>query len=486
MGMNSPNQMIFGSSEIFELPQPNLITPESDVHSKNPSMVIDDNNNIHVVWAEKITFGNQIYYKKWSAITQTWGLPQNISTSSDNWLDNPRIAIDSSYKVHIVWEDSTDYDHAGGDYDIFYNTQILRGWGDTVVVSDVSTSNSRNPSIAIDSGDNIYICWEDLTVIDKNGADSDIIYKYYDYTARSWSSSQVVSKESTAESQKPDLAIDSDDNISFVWYDVDGSTLDIMYKKGYTAHHTWDDAIVVSTDSTSSSFNPVITIDIEDNIHIIWVDYTDYEDSESDSDIFYKKWSSSDQTWGITEVVSVEDPSTGSSSGGPCIAIDSELNVHVAWSDMSNLGIAGTDYDIFYRLRNATTDIWGNTEIISITSYEGSSYPDIGIDSEDYFHIIWTDYTDITGSGEEGDLFWLSGHPRSLTETVTETETEIETETQTDTETNVVNQTDLVTSIVEETTTVTDAKSELPVGAVPFLTALALITIIIRRSKNKS
>lgn len=55
---------------------------------------------------------------------------------------------------------------------------------------------------------------------------------------------------------------------------------------------------LVSTESTARSIRPAIVVDTNDNIHIVWDDLTNYGGSGSDSDIFYKRWNNSTQTWG--------------------------------------------------------------------------------------------------------------------------------------------------------------------------------------------
>jgi len=47
---------------------------------------------------------------------------------------------------------------------------------------------------------------------------------------------------------------------------------------------------VVSTESTAGSSNPSITVDGAGNVHVVWMDSTDYDNSGTDTDIFYKRW----------------------------------------------------------------------------------------------------------------------------------------------------------------------------------------------------
>ena len=68
----------------------------------------------------------------------------------------------------------------------------------------------------------------------------------------------------------------------------------------------WSTTNVVSTESTDLSYPPTIAIDNDGNKHVAWRDQTDYAGSGTDQDIFYNRWDSSTATWGTTEVVSTE------------------------------------------------------------------------------------------------------------------------------------------------------------------------------------
>ena len=75
--------------------------------------------------------------------------------------------------------------------------------------------------------------------------------------------------------------------------------------------------------------------------------------------------STSALAWGTTELVSTESVNT---SYSPSLAIDGLGNIHVAWNDNTDYEGAGTDYDIFYKRRNASTGEWTPTEVVTTGS----------------------------------------------------------------------------------------------------------------------
>jgi hypothetical protein len=106
----------------------------------------------------------------------------------------------------------------------------------------------------------------------------------------------------------------------------------------------WTITEVVSTESTSTSYSPSLAVDSLGNVHIAWFDFTDYSGAGTDWDIFYKRWEISTSLWTMTEVVSTESTSN---SYNPSLAVDILGNVHIAWYDFTDYAGAGTDRDIF-------------------------------------------------------------------------------------------------------------------------------------------
>ncbi|MFW9829564.1 MAG: hypothetical protein ACFFEY_18465 [Candidatus Thorarchaeota archaeon] len=202
--------------------------------------------------------------------------------------------------------------------------------------------------------------WEDDTNYNGSGSDSDIFYKQWNATSSTWTITEVVSTESTDGSWYPHSAIDDIGNIHVVWddntnYNGSGSDSDIFYKRWDTTSSTWTTTEVVSTESTVASWYAHIAIDATGNLHVVWDDRTNYSGSGTDLDIFYKRWDTTSSTWTTTEVVSTESTDE---SDYPTISIDGTGNIHVVWDDRTNYNGSGTDYDIFYKqLRILSSEI---------------------------------------------------------------------------------------------------------------------------------
>jgi hypothetical protein len=232
----------------------------------------------------------------------------------------------------------------------------------------------------------------------------------YDRFGWKWSLTEVISTESDGESSICKALFDSDGNIHIVWvdfsdYDGSGTDSDIFYKRWNILTESWTTAEVVSTESTFDSSNPSFAIDSSGNIHVCWDDQTNYAGAGTDFDIFYKYRDALTSSWNDTELIS---HGSNLNSFTPSLGVDSAGNVHIVWRDPTNYVGSGTDDDIACRRWNATTSSWSLIEVVSTQSNLLSVAPDLYIDSNDKVHVAWHDYTDFGGAGADEDIFYKS------------------------------------------------------------------------------
>jgi hypothetical protein len=237
-------------------------------------------------------------------------------------------------------------------------------WGEIDVISepvpwmDININNSDRPKIAVE-GYNIHVVWYDRT--DVNGAmgDRDIFYKKYD--GSTWSPVEVVSEP-----------------------------------------------ILGSDKNTGQDYDPDIAVE-NGNVYVVWRSNDPHDSSGTDYDIFYRI--KTNKGWSTIQVISEPTQSANNNLGvssGPKIAVENQI-VHVVWYDNSDLGKAGTDYDIFYR--NLTKAGWSKLYPISEPMFgddfnnKTSYYPDICGENGNIY-TVWYDYNETDGSGADADIFF--------------------------------------------------------------------------------
>ncbi|MHA1953915.1 MAG: hypothetical protein ACW96U_08215, partial [Candidatus Heimdallarchaeaceae archaeon] len=157
---------------------------------------------------------------------------------------------------------------------------------------------------------------------------------------------------------------------------VTGSTVNNSTMQEFTSidKSNWDytNLELISVGMTMTSDLPDMVVDSQGNIHIVWLDYSNYFGSGTDGSIFYKNYNVITETWSGIYFISNETCFVAVSVN-PSIAIDLQDNLHVVWGDTSTYGGSDGDKDIMYRCRNSTTQLWETTEVVS-TESTGTSY----------------------------------------------------------------------------------------------------------------
>jgi hypothetical protein len=319
-----------------------------------------------------------------------WSSPQVISSGSSTESWRPTINVDSENNVHVIWEQRSIVSGPREIYHRFWN-DTTRVWSITTRVSLDNNADSRGPHSGMDELGNLYVVWYDSENSDGQ-SDRDIYFRLWEKSTRTWSSVEPISTESNQDSYWP-AVIGRSGIAHVVWQDgdnmlSDGTDVDIFYKNRSVAG-VWSSLELVSTVSTGTtevSRFPSIAVDSFNNVHVTWDDLFNYNASGTDLDVFYRMKNHSTASWETTIVVSKE--SSGYSERSK-VKIDNSGNIHIVWGDGSNFDSSGTDTDIFYKMYNKTLDSWSGTEVTNPESPWNDYVPSLSIDSNDVLHLTW-------------------------------------------------------------------------------------------------
>ncbi len=162
---------------------------------------------------------------------------------NNDWSTYPDIAVDNKGGVHVVWQDDTG-GIWGDDLEIMYAKYSPNpGWSNATVISDGyngtywNDDDSSNPSIAVDTTGRLHVVWDDYSA-GIWGTDSEIMYASYD-SENGWSNITVISDGyngiywNSDNSDTPEIAIDGKNTIHVVWQDYTygawGNDVEIWY-----------------------------------------------------------------------------------------------------------------------------------------------------------------------------------------------------------------------------------------------------------------
>jgi hypothetical protein len=325
----------------------------------------------------------------------------------------PGIIEDANKNLHVIW-----YDNTPGNNEIFYKKSTDGG---TTWITKRLTYNSGSslfPAITADSNSNIHVVWQDTSP-----SNDEIYYKKSADGGTTWKTRRLTF--SSGESEIPAIAVESNDHIHVVYDDDTPGNSEVYYKKSTDGGATWRTKRL--TWNSGSSYSPVIALDSNGLIHVLWYDYT-----PGNAEIYYRKSTDGGTTWTIKRLtynsgyswnpaIAIDtknyihatwgDETLGNfeqyygkstnggatwtskrltfnygSSSNSTIATDSNNDIHVTWGDDSS-----GNYEIYYKM---STDGGASWTIQRLTYSSGlSASPSMAVDSVDHLHVVWRDNT---------------------------------------------------------------------------------------------
>ncbi len=385
-----------------------------DDKSKSPAIALDSLEAVHVVWMDTgrhdlyTTDWDIIHTKKEDSKWQTFNIVSTEKNKPSRW---PDIFIDNSDNVHIVWVDKADIDDNGDDQDIFYRRiwNDRRGMSATatkVISKEVGYGNSSEPKIAINKSGDIFVVWEDFGEYLGNGKDSDIMCRVWFQKNETWSIIYTLSDNTNNDnSTEPAIAVEGD-TVFVVWTDEgdineSGTDQDIVFRSWDGTN--WTESLVISNNSFDGDSNNA-TIDVNDGeIYIAWEDTGDINNSGSDKDIILKQFYQS--MWHDSIVIS--DHTQDGKSTKPDIDVDLDGNIHLVWVDDGEIIANNSDNDIIYRQYDRLLDNWSKYVVISDCQNDGdSTEPRLSVAKNGRLEIVWSDDGNIDSSGIDLDIIY--------------------------------------------------------------------------------
>ncbi|MBI4295413.1 MAG: hypothetical protein HY669_04520 [Chloroflexi bacterium] len=349
-----------GCASRVVVPQPvNLTNNTGD--SLGPSMAIDGEDNVHLVYYDDTLINNDIMYRV-NTGNGAWS-PETNASHNEGESFGPKLLASPEGNLYLVWQD----DEFSFSYQVLLSSKAPEAdWEDPVIVS-LTEFDSLLSTIARDSDGAFHVVWTDITP-----GNWEILYSS-SLDGKNWSTPENISNNEGL-SSNPSLTIDTEDTLHLAWEDDTGGNSDILYtykRKG----DDWSDSENVSR-NTGSSTNPRILSDAQGNLHLAWND-----DTPGNWDIYYASRPRGG-LWSKAENVS----RTKGASGFPALALDSKGTLHLAWHDDTP-----GNFEVYH-----TTRPQGKTwaKPVNVSNSKGDSADvTMAIDRKDTVHLAWTDNT---------------------------------------------------------------------------------------------
>jgi hypothetical protein len=249
-----------------------LVSTESTASSTGSSVATDAAGNVYVVWQDDTNYTGcgdnfHVFYKMKSK-EGTWTKTEVVSSGSPNDSELPSLAVEPDGTVHVIWDEYTNTTN-----EVYYRMKPAGGnWTTTECISLDSCEYSAIPSICVDLDGNIHVAMNGFN-------DAGDIYIYYKMkpSGGNWTAEELVTGDSLGFPYLPKIDVDSDGTLHVVWEEIDvsGYFINIFYKMKPSGGD-WTNAKQVSNSNIIGVF-PSLTIDTEDNLHVTWSDLSPYD-----------------------------------------------------------------------------------------------------------------------------------------------------------------------------------------------------------------
>jgi len=259
-------------------------------------------------------------------------------------------------------------------------------FGPNVMITQAPAYTAGNPSIAVGSDGVAYLAfagWAGPTT----GTD---VFFTKSANGRTWMPPVRVNNDATAFAQtNPSLALDSGNNISIAWVDGRSMNQDIWFSRSTNGGQSFSANVLVNLVTTNAQTEVRIAVDPVDSmlIHAVWTDTR----AAGNADIYYAN--STDGGLSFNPSSRVNNDAGGADQGAPAIAVAPNRDVQVVWRDARSAATKGTDIYAARSTNRGATWIypatpWVNDDSGNVAQQE----PTIAIDRAGTIYVAWTDF----------------------------------------------------------------------------------------------
>jgi PKD repeat protein len=287
---------------------------QSTADQCNPAVAIGSDDKLYVAWQDNRS-GTWDIYVSISSDGVSWSAEKRVTDTNDNQV-NPAIAVDTSNRAYIVWQDDRNVNQ-----DIYIAASSNGFVTETVSQITSNIANQIEPAIAVDSSNTVYVVWTDA----RNGS-SDI------YGAASnkgpWTNVPIVNnagnQSSSAIAAGPEGSV-----LHLLWVDDRSGNQDIYYatSNGLPSSSLSGSSIIDDT-SGANQLAPEIITNSSSKVFACWQDQRNVAANGGDTDLYLAELTSDSRT-----NVLVGDDGTNSNQSEPAMGIGEYGHPYLVWTD---------------------------------------------------------------------------------------------------------------------------------------------------------
>ena len=287
-----------------------LLETEDIGNANSPQVGFDINGNALAVWVHFDGLFDSIVSNRYDAGTKTWGTEKLIEFDDAGDANTPQMAFDNNGNAFAVWSQSD-----GTGNNIWSNRYIAgTGWDTAELIEVDNAGNAFDPQVAVDANGNAVAVW-----YQSDGSRNNIYSNRY-LAGTGWGTAELIETDA-GNALVPQVAVDTKGNALAVWYQSDGSRLNI-YSNRYIAGTGWGTAELIETDNAGPAADPQVAFDADGNAFAVWAQYDGTHDN-----IWSNRYIAG-TGWGTPELIETDNAGDASN---PQVAIDANGNALAVW-----------------------------------------------------------------------------------------------------------------------------------------------------------
>jgi hypothetical protein len=342
-----------------------------------PAIGVDGVGNFVITWQDFRDVISDIYAQRYQSAGVSQGSNFKVNDDYGTAVQNfPAIAIDSSGKFIIIWEDHR-FDLGGDIYLQRYSSSGTPVGSNLMVNDDGGTTNQIQPTVAMNGSGNSVVTWQDL-----RNNNYDIYAQRYDPLGNPQGSNLKVNDDvGTSPQISPASAMANSGNFVITWQDYRNGDFDIYAQMYQSDGSPLGSNFKVNDDvGTTHQYSPAVAMDNSGNFVITWQDLRN-----GNYDINAQRYDLSGIPLGSN--FKVNDDLDTLYQYGPVIAMDSSGNFVITWYDYRN-----GNYDIYaQRYDFSGTSLGSNFKVNDDAETALQVLPAIAMDGSGKFVIAWRD-----------------------------------------------------------------------------------------------
>ncbi len=352
---------------------PSVVSTKDHFDDLLGPMILDADNNVHVLWRESYADINSldVKYRQLSSTSDTWSAIETLFVGGAN-VRSEKLFLkkDSQGILHLVWKvrNYTDGSECQ-NYRYYSDSQ----WSELFTLSELNITSDYFDFVPVGINELFF-------VYDSNydTSTNELYFRTYNWVTQSYGLEFQLTN-STHDLHYPSLAIDSQQTVHISWTDLADPTHRELHYQNYNGSLNPLEPLIISTiDALHTSISKLF-IDKNDDVHILFTE-VDFPYYEFHYRILANGLLGEDYLW----------QSGDSISSDYHLFFDSSNTLHLVWSDYQ--------YDSLVRLRinyqqQHLNGTWSN--VLSFTTdAQNGGYPLHAVDTMSKMHVVWSAYVD--------------------------------------------------------------------------------------------